>query len=159
MKIKKDFFLENKWKIAIFLLFLFVLVYFAPGIFRSEPKVVYKVAVMAKDQKDKSLREEDLAISMKKGDVIVVQPENHSFSKTERISNLIIKMELTEEQKVKLMQAKTEGAEDDQKTILVRKYYIDLNNKAFEGFNHLDLLSDKPLYGDVVFDWSVVKKK
>ena len=58
--------------------------------------------VRSQVNKDKA---EDLRTSLKRGDVLVVQNEDHKFSKTESISYLVLRMKLNEEQAAKLTMA------------------------------------------------------
>ncbi len=159
--------------------------YFAAKFFKPAPKKVYEVAVVVRDQNNPD-PEEDRRTSLKAGDVLVVQPEGHNWSRTERISYLILKMNLTEEQKAKLTapqekeikfkdlpeeekkrieeekkRAKKEGREYEpeprRETLRARAYRINLG-KYFPDFKPTDLLSGQP-YLDKVYDWGIVEKK
>lgn len=153
---------------------------------KKAPKQIYEVAVMVRSQSN-SDPEEDKKTSLKKGDVLVTQKEGHNWSKTESVSYLILKMNLTEEQAQMLTQAKTKEiefkdlseeeqkrieeekkrAKDEdreyveeprQKTLIAREYRVKLDDKKFEGFKAIDLLKDQP-YSEEVFDWGIVEKK
>jgi hypothetical protein len=153
---------------------------------KPAPKQVYSVAVMVRSQVNDDPAE-DRRTSLKAGDALVVQPENHSWSYTESISYLILKMSLTEEQARKLTQPKEREIDEDElseeeqqrieeekklakeedreyvpeprrETLIAREYYIDLSKDEFEGLNP-DTLSDGNPFQDVVFDWGVVERK
>jgi nitrate/TMAO reductase-like tetraheme cytochrome c subunit len=155
-------------------------------VFKSAPKAIYEVAIMVRDQRN-SDPSEDLKNSLKKGDVLVVQKDGHTWSKNESISYLILKMELNEEQKQKLTsseekeikfkdlsqeeqdrineekkRAEEEGREyfeePRRETLRARAYHIPLNQKEFEGFEALDLMNGQP-FQDEVYGWSIVEKK
>ncbi len=177
---------QKKWLAAgavvlIIALGVFVKIkYFPPA-----PKKVYEVAVMVRSQHN-SDPAEDARTSLKKGDVVVVQPVGHKWSRTERISYLILKMNLTEKQKQKLTQpqekeikfkdlpkeeqkrieeekkrAKAEGRkyqpEPRRQTLRARAYRINLE-KYFPKLKPNDLLKGQP-YLDKVYDWKIVQKK
>ena len=171
---------------GIILVILAVGVYFAATkIFKPAPKKVYEVAVVVRSQNNPD-PEEDRRTSLKAGDVLVVQDEGHNWSRTERISYLILKMNLTEDQKIKLTapqekeikfrdlpeeekkrieeekkRAKEEGREyreePHRETLRARAYRINLK-KYFPEFKPTDLLSGQP-YLDKVYDWGIVEKK
>ncbi len=153
--------------------------------FKPAPKKVYEVAVMVRSQ-HASDPAEDARTSLKKGDVVVVQPEGHSWSRTEKISYLILKMKLSEEEKAKLTQpeereikfkelpaeeqkrieeekkrAKAEGREytpePRRETLRARAYRINLE-KYFPNLKPINLLKGQP-YLDKVYGWEIVKKK
>lgn len=90
--------------------------------FKASPKAFYEVAVMVRSQVS-SDPVEDAKSSLKAGDVIVIQNEGHNWSASEKISYLILKMELTEEQKEKLMapkvriRDKSELSEEERKMV------------------------------------------
>lgn len=159
--------------------------YFGPKIFKRAPQQVYSVAIMVRSQSNPD-KAEDMRSSLKAGDVLVTQKADHSWSGTEKVSYLIIKMNLTEEQAQKLTQAKVEEikfkdlpeeernrieeekkrARDEDReymeeprmrTLIAREYYIDLAEN-FPDFKPLDLLNGQP-YLDQIFDWSIVDKK
>ncbi|MCK5211344.1 hypothetical protein KAJ89_01455 [Candidatus Parcubacteria bacterium] len=165
-------------------------------IFKPAPKQIYQVAIMVRDQVNKD-KAEDLRTSLKRGDALVVQNENHKFSKTESVSYLILKMKLNEEQAAKLTMAdekeltkkeikaeiekmreersqratefnqeiseeelEREEEEIRQRRISIRPrlYFIDLNQKKFEGFEANDLLEGQP-FTEKVYNWRIVDKK
>ena len=147
------------------------------------PKQIYEVAIMARSQHN-SDPEEDLKSSLKAGDVLVVQKNGHSWSTTESVSYLILKMNLTEKQAIKLThpkekeikfkdlseeektrieEEKKRAKEADEKyveeprmeTLIAREYRIGMSE--FEGFEANDLLNGQPF--DEVFDWGIVERK
>jgi len=155
-------------------------------IFKPAEKRIYQVAVMVRSQNNKDPIE-DRKTSLKAGDVLSVQDADHKWSKTESISYLILKMELTEEQKQKLTQseereipaeemseeelrrieeekqrANEEGREYEPEprteVLRAREYYIDLSKKDFEGFEAMDLYNGQP-FQEKAYDWGIVEKK
>ena len=153
--------------------------------YHPEPKQIYEVAIMVRDQHN-SDPEEDRRTSLKKGDVLVVHPEGHNWSRTEKISYLILKMKLTKREAEKLMRPEEEELSRDErkkrleemtkdrnlnkeeikkieeelkqerKMIRARLYKIDLNELG--EFKPVDLLKGQP-FQDKVYDWSIVEKK
>ncbi|MDX9855990.1 MAG: hypothetical protein WC260_04255 [Candidatus Pacearchaeota archaeon] len=133
-------------------------------------KARYEVLVSVRDEMSPD-PEEDRRSSMKKGYVIGVYDEGQKWSDTERISFLILKMELTQEQKEKLTrpiekesereksaeEKEREGEEDmkEMETISIREYKIDLEKIGFEDPN--SLLKGQPFEREV-FGWEVVEK-
>ena len=171
---------------VLLLILIIVISYFAfTKIFKKEPKQIYEVAIVVRSQNNKD-SVEDRKTSLKKGDVLVIQKEKHNWSKTEKISYLILKMNLTEDQKIKLTKAKEKDikfkdlskedqdminrekeeakkqdreyeAESKKETLIAREYYVDFD-KYFADFKPNDLLKGQP-FVDEVFDWGVVRKK
>jgi hypothetical protein len=164
---------------GLVLIILIVGGYFiATKFFKPAPRKVYEVAVVVRSQNNPN-PEEDRRTSLKAGDVLVVQPEGHNWSRTERISYLILKMNLTAEQKTKLTapqereikfkdlseeekkRVKNEGREYQEETrreiLRARACRINLG-KYFPDFKPVDLLFGQP-YLDKVYDWSIVEKK
>ena len=188
LAIPKNFWqLKKKEKILV-ILALFTLVgilwlgvWGVSKMYRQADKQVYEVAVFAHDQSGQ------VRSAHRIGDALVIQNEDHSWSQTERISYLILKMELTEDQKNKLLMAdereipekewseeerqraeeekrmaKEEGREyrpePRRETLRPRLYRIDLEDKSFEKFSRDDLIDGQP-YMNQVFDWKVVERK
>lgn len=92
------------WRLILFVLVIIGAIY---GIYRGivyfwggEEKV-YQVLVTTYDDK-LSDPEEDKRSSMKKGYVVGVYAENHEWSESEKLSYLILKMKLTEEEAQKI---------------------------------------------------------
>lgn len=159
--------------------------YFRPKIFKPAPKSIHQVAIVVRGQQNPNPAE-DARSSLKAGDVLAVQSEDHKWSNTEKISYLILKMNLTDEQAAKLTQAKErelkfkdlskeerkrieeekKRAKDEgrkyeeeprRETLIAREYYIDLI-KYFPDFKAIDLMKGQP-YQDKVYDWGIVDKK
>ncbi len=149
--------------------------FLATRVLKPKPKQLYDVAVMVRSQHNPN-KTEDLRSSLKYGDVLMVQAADHKWSTTEKVSYLILKMKLTEEQVAKLTgpeereiklkelsdeersRIEEEGREDEPRmeTLRARAYQIDMSE--FEGFEPLDLLKGQP-YKDKVFGWRIVEKK
>lgn len=124
---------------------------------------VYEVLVQIADQTSDDL-EEDKSSSLKTGDVIAIFPENHSWSETEKISNLILKIKLTEKDGNKLLEPVTKEIDSNDKekrprteTIRARKYRIRIENLDFD----LQKFWDNPIqpYFNQIFDDSVIQEK
>ena len=177
--------------IIIFLVLLIIagisLFYFKDKIFKPAPKKIYEVAVMMRSQSNKDPIE-DARTSLKKGDVLVTQKEGHNWSKTEKVSYLILKMDLTEEQAQKLTQSKTKEIKENdlsqeerdriseekkrakedkreympeprEETLIAREYHIDFEeDEALMNLEANDLIKGQPLM-DRVFDWGIVERK
>ena len=189
MNIKKFFRLDKKIIIIIIisvLIMVFLLSFFAIKKTKNKvPKEIREVAIMIRSQQNNN-SSEDKKTSLKKGDVLVVQKNGHNWSKTENISYLILKMNLTDEQASKLTQAKTKNIEYNElsqeekdrinnekkqakdagekytpeprtKTLIAREYYIDLT-KNFPDFKATDVLNGQPFF-DKVYDWGIVAQK
>lgn len=154
------------------------------GMERGEPQE-YEIAVQVRDQNN-SDPAEDARTSMKAGDVLVVQPVGHSWSATELVSYLILKIKLDNIQKSQLVQPEErklskkeiearrpgnfkEMPEEERKrfeeeeknrpqteTVRTRQYRIDLEEIGFTDPNAL--LSGQP-FRDKTFDWGIVEEK
>lgn len=150
-------------------------------ILHKMPEKIYEVAVVVRDQHN-SDPEEDRRNSMKAGDVLVIKPEGQKWSQTERVSYLILKMSLTEEEKQNLTKPETQEIEKEEitaeelaglsqeeqeqlrmsreepefKNIRQRMYRVKI--EKFKDFKPLDLLKGQP-YLDDIFDWKFVEKK
>lgn len=84
-------------------------------IFKSEPKEIYQVIVAVRDQQSAD-PVEDARSNLKVGDVILAKKgENNPWSDTERVSNLILKIELTESQAQELVASVTEKLSNAEK--------------------------------------------
>jgi hypothetical protein len=156
-------------------------------IFKKEPKQLYEVAIMVRNQTN-SNEEEDKRTSLKIGDVLLVQKVGHKWSRTERVSYLLLKMNLTKSQIEKLtkpiekklskreinkeleefkqnkadipqeeLKRFTDELKKRRKTILMRQYRINME-KYFSDFKANDLIQGQP-FKDQIFDWKVVEKK
>jgi hypothetical protein len=152
---------------------------------KNDQKQMYDVLIMVHNQSN-SNPEEDRRTSLKEGDVLIVQPSGHEWSNTEKISYLILKMNLTEDEAAKLVQPKEQqieeknlSAEEKQRieqekqdaqkagreykaeprmeTLIARQYFINLR-EHFPKFKDIDLLSGQPFL-DKTYDWGIVSKK
>lgn len=168
------------------LVILFLGFIFRKKIFKEAPKNECEVAVVVRGQYNAD-PSEDLKNSLKEGDVLVIQPAGHNWSNTERVSYLILKMSLTDDEKNRLAQPqerkvnndeinreeikrleeiKDEKAKDRMKnelenrkiTLRAREYRINLE-KYFPGFDPMILLDKGQPYLDKVYDWEIVEKK
>jgi hypothetical protein len=178
--------LSIKYKYAIVIASVALLLSLGLGIYKltqyiayNYSKQVYEVAVMIRNQKN-SDPIEDARSSLKYGDVLVIKEKGHQWSEIEKISYLIIKIELNRSQVQKITQSKyqkekyenldEEGRRElndrlksrglkDVPLIIVnaRQYRINME-KYFKDFDPVALLY-KQLYQDKIFDWSVVEKK
>ena len=86
---------------------------------------IYEAAIIVRDQYN-SDPIEDARSSLKIGDVLALKPEGHSWSEIERVSYLIIKMELNKSQAGKIMQSKYQKAKYNDMASQAR---IDLNER------------------------------
>ena len=123
-------------------------------------KEVYEVAVQVRDQTNPD-PEEDLRTSLKRGDAAVVFPEGHKWSDTERMSYLILKMEMSKKESKELVQSETEliegppGEKAEENIVRLRTHTINLEHI---GFNQ-DNVKDGQPFEDEIFEWNVVTKK
>jgi hypothetical protein len=150
--------------------------------FRSKNKTEYKVydaAIQLRDQKN-SNPEEDARSSSKKGDVILIRETGREWSDTEKVSYLIIKIKLSDEQAQKIVQAKAtnlskeealekgilneEMSKDMQKEeldqllkedILFREYRIDIDKLGLD----LEKIQKERKIPEEEFNWKIVEKK
>jgi hypothetical protein len=183
---KKQKIIFTAVSIAAILAIIFIIAFWVK-ILRDEAraKSIYEVAVVVRDQNNADPAE-DARTSLKAGDVLVVQKTGHSWSNTERISYLILKMNLTKEEASKIVQPeerkqdkkelskekerlknivdkkekkRMEKEIDNRKiTVKTRQYRINLE-KYFKGFNPMTLLNQGQPYSDKTFDWRIVEKK
>lgn len=139
----------------------------------EEQESTYEALVQLVNEKSSNPKE-DTRSSLKRGDVIVYFPENHSWSDTEKNSYLLIKLKLKKEDAEKLTQSKTKEVKNDlsseserteeleeeiqQEIILARKYRINLDKIGAKEIQINDLLKGQPLF-DNVFDKKAIKKK
>ncbi len=127
---------------------------------------VYEAAIQVRDQYN-SDPEEDARTCLKKGDVMLVLPENHIWSKTELISSLILKIKMTEDQAAKLTQPvekendkkredKEEGEPEEKEVIKMRKYRVKIESLDF----NIEKLSEGQPFESKVFEWDdIVEEK
>lgn len=170
---------------ALLIVFLGGLFFLIAKVKKNDSGKIYKVAVMTKDQGDQN-NEEDLKSDFMAGDVVLVLDEGKDFSATEKISYLILKMKLTDDQKAKLVESETkklsekeakekgilnedmakdqEMTKEEKKqlleeTVVLRKYKIDIEKLEKKyNFKIDDLKKGQPLENEV-FDWGVVQEK
>lgn len=144
--------------------------------------------MQVRDQNANGDEKENAKTSLKKGDVLLAQEEGHNWSTTEKVSYLILKINLTEKQREKLVDSvykkltrkeiKKElenfknGRDDipdeeidrykeelkNRKDVVVLRKYRINMEKYFPDFVANDLVVGQP-YEDKVFDWSIVQKK
>jgi hypothetical protein len=155
--------------IAIIAVLLGLLIFFGVKFFSKESgngkseKRIYEALVQPFDQeKDSSNETNDT--SLKKGDVIVIFPEGHPWSESEKTSYLILKLRLTEDDANKLIEAETEeiqgtnaeeGRGPETRTIRARKYRIKIESLNFD----LQKFWENPVqpYADKVFDKNLIE--
>jgi hypothetical protein len=147
--------------------------------YRQLRRAVYEVAVMVRDQNTSGGKDAERS-ALKAGDVVVVDNPGHGWSDSERVSYLILKMKLTDEEKSNLTKAKTrpssakamEGKGKDlskdmgrrsdsassprMETVRAREYRVKI--EKFKGFETVQLLQGQP-YLDKTFDWGIVERK
>lgn len=151
-------------------------------LFRSMNKAEYKIydaAVQLRDGKNAD-PEEDAKNSAKRGDVILVREAGREWSDTEKISYLIIKIKLNQEQAQKITQAKTKklskkeainkGVVNDEilenigkeeleqmltENVLFREYRINFDKLGLD----LEKIQNEGIIPEEEFNWKVVEKK
>jgi hypothetical protein len=180
-----DFFksiISDKKKAAIILGALVVLVVgvsFGWKYLKPQPKKVYEALIAVRSQSNAD-PVEDAKNSLKAGDVILVLPEGHRWSDTEKFSYLLLKMNLTEkeaqtlvspeekkavipkpktdeEKKQQAERKKAEGDRQQMETVRARRYRIKLE-ELDKNFDPNVLLNGQP-YLDKIYDWKIVEKK
>ena len=154
-------------------------------VFKGDPKNIYQVAVLVRDQRS---GDKDKSKNLKIGDVLMHKKgEEVKWSRTERISYLIIKMNLTEEQAqeitspvdreltkdeiAKELEAFKEGREEisaeesdrfkeelGQRRETVKIRKYHIDMDEFGDFRANDLLASPYPFQDKVFDWKIVDK-
>jgi hypothetical protein len=146
---------------------------------KPQPKKVYEALIAVRSQSN-SDPVEDAKNSLKAGDVILILPEGHRWSDTEKFSYLLLKMNLTEkeaqtlvspEEKKAVMpkpktdeekkqaeaRKKAEGDRQQMETVRARQYRIKLE-ELDKNFDPNILLERQP-YLDKIYDWKIVEKK
>lgn len=161
--------------IIIVLAIVGILVYFGTRLSKNESgkesanvnseERVYEAMVQPFDQEsDDSNKTNDS--SLKKGDVIVIFPEGHSWSESEKTSYLILKMKLTEGDANKLVEpvrkeVEQRGDEKDKEprseTVKARKYRVNIESLNFD----LQNFWENPIqpYSNQVFDSGMIEQK
>ncbi|MFA4815590.1 MAG: hypothetical protein WC653_05915, partial [Candidatus Gracilibacteria bacterium] len=153
--------------------------YFGWQYFKPKEYKVYEALIAVRSQANAD-PVEDAKNSLKAGDVILALPEGHRWSDTEKVSYLILRMNLTEEQTRTLVspeekkavapkpkteeekkqaaeRKKAEGDRDRMETVRARRYRIKLEelDKNFDP----NILLEKQPYLDKIYDWKIVEKK
>lgn len=144
--------------------------FLAKKIWKPAPTKTYEALVAVTDQKA-SDPAEDLRSSLKAGDVMVVLPEGHQWSDTEKNSYLLIKMKLTEEQAQNLLAPEQKTVKEEvpsgpdgkketrerQDTIRARAYRLKIESLGFD----VQKFWENPVqpYADKIFDWKLAEKK
>jgi len=172
----------NKKKAAIVLGALVVLIvggYLGYKYLKPQPKKVYEALIAVRSQANAD-PVEDAKNSLKAGDVLLLLPEGHRWSDTEKVSYLILKMNLTEKQaqtlvspeekkavipkpktdeekKIAEERKKAEGDRQQMETVRARRYRVKLEelDKNFDP----NILLEKQPYLDKIYDWKIVEKK
>lgn len=131
---------------------------------------IYEAMVQLVDEKPSDPKA--MSSNFERGDVILLVPEGHQWSDTEKISYLIVKLKLTSEEAQNLIEPETKDVEVDEarkkeipkgvgpekETVRARKYQIDLGRLGVKDLTVNDLANGQPT-GDKVFDKKVIKKK
>jgi hypothetical protein len=172
----------DKRKTAIVLVALVVLVVGVSlgwNYLKPQPKKVYEALIAVRNQYNAD-PVEDAKNSLKAGDVLLVLPEGHKWSETEKVSYLILKINLTaseaqtivspqerkavipkpktdEEKKRAEERKKAEGNRQQMETVRARQYRIKLE-ELDKNFDPNILLERQP-YLDKIYDWKIVEKK
>lgn len=142
-------------------------------------KRTYEVAVMVRSQNNPDPIE-DARSSLKSGDVLAVKEVGHQWSDLEKISYLIIKMDLNRSQAVKIKapeyrktkyanlssenmaglnaRLKEGGLKEVPREIIRARIYRINMEKYFKDFEPLILLRKQP-FQDKIYDWSIAEKK
>jgi len=182
---------ENRKKIIIFLLVLAIgittIVIGKKYVFKSESKEIYEVVIMVRDQRSSDPKE-DARSSLKSGDVLLVKKDSQKWSQTERVSYLILRMNLNDDEVVKLTESvnkelsekevekeieqftanrgdiSKEEADrykeelEQRKEVILLRKYRIEMEKSFPDFKANDLIKGQPFQGEV-YDWDIVEKK
>ena len=143
---------------------------------KPAPTKVYEALVAVTDQKAAD-PVEDLRSSLKAGDVLVVLPEGHQWSDTEKTSYLLIKIKLTEDEAQKLTQPEqverkeaepsltknSDGSSNSKdrgpqmETVRARAFRLKIETLGFD----VQKFWENPVqpYADKTFDWKLAEKK
>ena len=182
----------NKTQIttAVVFIVLIVMGFFLVKKFMNPAEAhVYEVLVQVRDKKGSGTPEEIARTTLQKGDVLLVKKgEEHSWSKTEKVSYLILKMKLTEDEAQKLVmpvERKLTRAEkkkererfedgredipkeekerfedelDQRRATTLARKYRVNMGKYFSDFEPNALVQGQP-YQDKIYDWDIVEKK
>ena len=133
---------------------------------QKEEAQVYEALVQVVDQTSGNPAE-DAKSSLKKGDVIAVFPEGHSWTETERISYLILKLRLKGEDVQKLTEAEEKEVAPEngpggervglprKEIITARKYRLKVEKLKYDPQK---LYEGQP-YPDKIFDEDMIEEK
>lgn len=110
----------------------------------------FEALVMLRDQ-TASNPQEDAASSLKRGDVLAVRKRPHLWSDTERVSYLVVPIEMTGKEANRLLEPKKNG----DRIVLARARNINLDRVGFTGNSVID---GQPV-ADKQFDTSVIMTK
>jgi hypothetical protein len=144
--------------------------FFGRKYLKPKPKQIYEALIAVRSQSNPDPKEDERN-SLKAGDVILVLPEGHKWSETERVSYLILRMKMNEDQARTLVEPEQKTVKEEvpsgpdgkkekqerQEILRARRYRINLE-ELDKNFNPNDLLARQP-YLDKVYDWSLVEKK
>jgi hypothetical protein len=153
--------------------------FFGRNYLKPKPKQIYEALIAVRSQSNPDPKEDERN-SLKAGDVILVLPEGHKWSETERVSYLILRMNMNEDQARTLVspqerkavipkpksdeekkqaeeRKKAEGNRQQMETVRARQYRIKLE-ELDRNFDPNTLLEKQP-YMDKIYDWSLVEKK
>ncbi|HRZ95809.1 MAG TPA: hypothetical protein P5262_04585 [Candidatus Moranbacteria bacterium] len=132
---------------------------------KEDTRSVYEALVQVVDQQA-SNPEEDKKASLKRGDVIAILPEGHTWTDTERTSYLIVKIKITPEEAEKLMEPVTKEVdpkaslsdgkdiEPEIETVRPRKYYLDVDVPTVN-----ELMTKGQPYPEKVFGEGVIEER
>lgn len=176
----KPIFLNKRKTVVAFgaLVFFVIAGYYGWQFLKPKEYKIYEALIAVRDQYNTDPKEDEKT-SLKAGDVLVVLPEGHNWSQTERVSYLILKLNLTEEQAAKLTsseekietidlpkeeieRAKKDGRKIDEEreqrtTLRARRYRIKIE-ELDPNFDPNILLERQP-FPDKTYDWGIVEKK
>jgi len=128
---------------------------------QQNPYGVWETLVVLRSQNSGLSPAEDAKTSLKRGDVIAVQPEHHAWSETEYKSYLLVKIEGRKDDVEKLLEPLTENSNQknngtmDQNIIRARKYAVDMDKVGFSGDQ---VVSGQPVENRI-FKIDVIKEK
>ena len=132
----------------------------------QESPTLYEALVQPFNQGSGNSEVEKDTSALEKGDVVVVFPEGHPWSETEKTSYPILKLKITQEEVSKLLEPIDEKAEANDKNknqssrkkiIRARKYRLRIENLGFD----IQKFWENPVqpYADKIFDNSLIEEK
>jgi hypothetical protein len=128
---------------------------------------VYEALIMTVDE---APNDKNSPSALRPGDVMVIFPEGHSWSETERVSYLLLKLKLKKSDADKLVQAKTKKVQvrdaeptgengqpmgPEEETVLARQYRLKIEKLDFKAS---EIWKGQP-YPDKIFDDGMIEKK